>query len=74
MNKKDELIAQKEQLYNEHKKEYSKVVDKILEWEEKYGTGGLDSQCPYLREQKRTHANILGKSKKINAEIEKLKD
>lgn len=63
MNKKDELIAQKEQLYNEHKKEYSKVVDKILEWEEKYGTGGLDSQCPYLREQKNS-CEHFGKSKK----------
>lgn len=74
MNKKDELIAQKEQLYNEHKKEYSKVVDKILEWEEKYGTGGLDSQCPYLREQKELMRIFWEKVKKINAELEQLKD
>ena len=51
-----------------------KVVEKILEWEEKYGTGGLDSQCPYLREQKELMRTFWEKVKKINAELEQLKD
>ena len=74
MEKKNELLAERERLFEEHIEKHNVIMDKIEEWEDKYGTGGLDSSCPYLKEERKLTLSFWEKIKKINAELEKLKD
>lgn len=73
MKKKDELIKQKERLFQEHIKKHNEIMDKIDEWEKKYGNGGLDSSCPYWKDERKLTLSFWEENKKINAELEKLK-
>lgn len=77
MGKKEELeklIAERDRLYEDHLKEHEKIAKKSFEWSVKNHKGGLDGYNPYDEEYRKVNIKFLEKVKKINAELEQLKD
>ncbi|CDB35947.1 unknown [Phascolarctobacterium sp. CAG:266] len=77
MGKKEELeklIAERDRLYEDHLKEHEKIAKKSFEWSIKNHKGGLDGYNPYDEEYRKVNIKFLEKVKKINAELEQLKD
>lgn len=74
MNKKDELIAERKKLFDEHRTFIKKIAKKSYEWSKKNHKGGLDGYDPYDEEYRKVNIKFLEKVKKLDAEIEKLKD
>lgn len=77
MGKKEELeklIAERDRLYEDHLKEHEKIAKKSYEWSIKNHKGGLDGYNPYDEEYRKVNIKFLEKVKKINAELEQLKD
>ena len=74
MSKREELIAERQQLIDEHLKQHNELVKKTDSWIKKNWKRGLDGTDPYEEEDRKLKKSVLGKNKKINAELEKLKD
>ena len=74
MSKKDELTAEQKKLFDEHRKFIDENAKKSYEWSIKNHKGGLDGYNPYDEEYHKVNIKFLEKVKKINAELEKLKD
>lgn len=47
MDKREELIAERERLYQEHLKQHDEIAKKSFEWALKNHKGGLDGYDPY---------------------------
>ena len=47
MSKREELIAERERLYQEHLKQHDEIAKKSFEWSLKNHKGGLDDYDPY---------------------------
>lgn len=47
MSKREELIAERERLYQEHLKQHDEIAKKSFEWSLKNHKGGLDGYDPY---------------------------
>lgn len=47
MDKREELIAERERLYQEHLKQHDEIAKKSFEWSLKNHKGGLDGYGPY---------------------------
>ena len=47
MDKREELIAEGERLYQEHLKQHDEIAKKSFEWSLKNHKGGLDGYDPY---------------------------
>lgn len=47
MDKREELIAERERLYQEHLKQHDEIAKKSFEWSLKNHKGGLDRYDPY---------------------------
>ena len=47
MDKREELIAERERLYQEHLKQHDEIAKKSFEWSLKNHKGGLDGYDPY---------------------------
>ena len=74
MSKREELIAERQQLIDEHLKQHNGLVKKMDNWIKKNWKGGLDGTDPYEEEDRKLKKVFWEKIKKINDEIEKLKD
>lgn len=74
MSKRKELIAERQQLIDEHLKQHNELVKKTDSWIKKNWKGGLDGTDPYEEEDRKLKKVFWEKIKKINAELEKLKD
>ena len=74
MSKKDELTAERKKLFDELRKFIDENAKKSYEWSIKNHKGGLDGYNPYDEEYRKVNIKFLEKVKKINAELEKLKD
>ncbi len=74
MSKKDELTAERKKLFDEHRKFIDENAKKSYEWSIKNHKGGLDGYNPYDEEYRKVNIKFLEKVKKINAELEQLKD
>ena len=70
----EKLIAERDRLYEDHLKEHEKIAKKSYEWSIKNHKGGLDGYNPYDEEYRKVNIKFLEKVKKINAELEQLKD
>lgn len=46
MDKREELIAERERLYQEHLKQHDEIAKKSFEWSLKNHKGGLDGYDP----------------------------
>lgn len=51
MDKREELIAERERLYQEHLKQHDEIAKKSFEWSLKNHKGGLDGYDPYYDEK-----------------------
>lgn len=74
MSKKNELTAERKKLFDEHRKFIDENAKKSYEWSVKNHKGGLDGYNPYDEEYRKVNIKFLEKVKKINAELEQLKD
>lgn len=74
MSKKDKLITERKNLFDEHRKFCNDIANKSYEWSIKNHKGGLDGYDPYDEEMRNLHKEFCEKAKKIHAELEKLKD
>lgn len=71
MDKREELIAERERLYQEHLKQHDEIAKKSFEWSLKNHKGGLDGYDPYDEKMCELYIDFI---KKIDAEIEAAND
>lgn len=64
MDKREELIAERERLYQEHLKQHDEIAKKGFEWSLKNHKGGLDGYDPYDEEYRKVNIEFLEKVKK----------
>ena len=64
MDKREELIAERERLYQEHLKQHDEIAKKSFEWSLKNHKGGLDGYDPYDEEYRKVNIEFLEKVKK----------
>lgn len=74
MNKREELLAERQRLTEEHLRQLKELFKKVDEWVKENYKGGLDCKTPYDEEEREIKRVFWDKIKKINAELEKLKD
>lgn len=61
MDKREELIAERERLYQEHLKQHDESAKKSFEWSLKNHKGGLDGYDPYDKKMCELYRDFIKK-------------